>query len=293
MEKARSTSEEDETDEANGENTGYINWLTLYSVLYDPEVKQLEINFNITLKQPGAQLFAYVYNADMSIFESVFFDETQSADASCIFENVEMTDGDSMDLFVECPFVEGNDTVLRGLMAPVKAIYTETEVIESITADDPNNNTKALVKAVYGRTLGYGEKADYAYAESRAESGNQKFFLKVKGSAQLKDKYTVQEICTQQACVMTGGQFGSIKYKNQAGQKVSLNKDKNVVSWDFDLDWKDEIQDSVKFGQREYIFDLSIVCKCNELPKDKNVFRIHVTSYGDSEKPIPSEKIVP
>lgn len=273
------------------ENTGFSNWITIYSVLYDPEKKELEINFNITLKQTCSLLFAYVYDSSGSMFESLFFENTQMTNTTTTFQNVELSVGDTFRLYVESPFISGNETVLRGIKNFVDAAYTADDVIKEITVYDPalKENTQPPIKVSYGRTLGRGEVVDYSFMESRTPSGDQRFFLNVDGKIDLNEGYTIADITKMAACVMTGGEHGTIEYKNLDSIVLTPHDNKKGFSYHFDYDWKNEICNSVQYGNRLYIFDLSLIFKCIETGSQS--FRAHVTSFTNFSSP--SEVLIP
>ncbi len=278
--------------QASDNNDGYYDSTLVYSIKYDEENKKLTVDYNITLKQTASCLFVYIYNDDNSIFASLFYEEKQIVEDSQTFDNVTLDKDSDFNLYFECPFIPGDDDALHGMKVSMDVYYNSTDVVDKITVDAPKlvNSKTSPIKVTYGRTLGSGETADYLYPEDRTSSGNQKVYLPVAGSAALKSGYTVKEVQKLDACLMVGGDYGTILYRNADGMAFTIAGDAKSFSWKGKDDWNDEISKSVQYGNRDYIFDLSVIFTCNETSGEKH--RVHVTSH-DSSVSSPAEKVIP
>jgi hypothetical protein len=228
-----------------------------------------------------------IYDDDKVIARNVRFFDT------CDFGYVETESGDAMVLqdgknyhsCMKVTWIPKGTNALRSMVANADAYASATDVINSVTIDDPVHKCSPAdgpIKVSYDRS---SSSVDYCFKENRnKETGNEKVSLKVAGSAILDDNHKFSKITSGGASLKCKGYGeivygGSVAFGNKGDKGVVFYplSDKNGFGWNLEEDWQDEIEDSVRYGNRWHDFDMAIYFKCEN---DDNEYELLITSFG-------------
>lgn len=169
----------------------------------------------------------------------------------------------------------GTDNTLRAMLA------VSSSASRSAGAEDPVENI-VLTDPVHRRsspsgpvTVAYGRQAadlDYYYEETRdPATGEETVLLEMTGRVDLKDGYHVSSVTDIGAALDCTG-YGSVIYLGAVG--YGRQGDAGVVAfplnggasigWQLERNWRNQIPDSVRYGNRVHDLDLSFSYRCQE-----------------------------
>lgn len=190
-----------------------------------------------------------------------------------------------------------------------QAAISEEDVFESISVTAPvkrKEHNGPEINVSYARTPLNRELIDYIYPERRDENRNQYFFLEMIGQACLKGNYQIDKVLFKESgghvMCMTFAEHGDIFYENDFMKCISINSDRNIISWDFykekepkdpkkspvptidedPANWNASIPMSILKGNRVCDFDMRIAFTIKGRPSE--LFEAVVTSNPDTAR---------
>ena len=159
------------------------------------------------------------------------------------------------------------------------------ELIEEIMVEHPRHIRSPESGAI---TVAYGREApnlDYCYKETRDPvTGEERVLLDMVGRVDLKDGYHVQSV-TNAGAVLSCADYGDILYLGAVGygQKGGVGmaffplEDGRAIGWQLERDWKNQIPDSVRYGNRTHDLEMGFSFRCRE---DATIHDVLITSRG-------------
>lgn len=186
--------------------------------------------------------------------------------------NGNISDQTKIQGLLTCYYTEKN--VLRGGYVADTLNLEGDEYITGVVVDHPIKKIGYMPETIlvsYGRGSDRVPSADYYENEKRDQAGNQLVALQMKGSVSLMGTYTFGGIESYDIS-MFSPEKGVILYSGSGPTTKILT---NGFSWEFDKQWNDCIEESVKFGEAKYDLDIRVNFTCKD--KDQNIKKQHFT----------------